>query len=1160
MARSLEEVVQRIVQATEPDFRGRLVARGLARNLIWEDGALPEGSPPFALNLSSSLLGYGLALFQLGIELRRLDRGHVAALRAFERAGEAIESVVRDGDPEATDRGFYTIVAAAAYHLGHFSARAFSLLPAEGKQSPEDAADISISGSAISQLLFSPAQRAVALLIRRDLSGLSRTALAWSGEGRGFDHTLAEIIESGGDFEDAIHNTLNSLFHRALSIAIFGFELGQREHIEHAIELLREGRESSGELNSVPFWWIFSIAEQLVGDMWDQSLHIVLPSSDEPDWSRLRRLFIALLFRRKVAELELWPSQITGAKRAFDEGDDLVISLPTSAGKTRIAEIAILRALSLEKRVIFITPLRALSAQTEKTLRQTFEPLGFSVSSLYGSSGSNQGDRDSLRSRNIVVGTPEKLDFALRNDPELIDDVGLIVLDEAHSIGAGEREVRYEMLVQRLLRRGDASSRRLVCLSAILPENERLEDFVQWIRRDQEGDAVRSKWRPTRQRKGEILWVKNRGRLTFRVDGEEPWVDPFITEQEPKGRRQKGFPKDAKEFNLAIAWRLVEQEHTVLIYCAERRLVEPLARMVLVLKKQGYLTSLLSEKDAAAPALADAELIGREWLGSGHPAVDCLRMGVAVHHGTLPRPFQRSVERLLRDGILKVTIASPTLAQGLNLSATTVLFRSLTRNREPISGEEFANVAGRAGRAFVDVEGQVLCAAWTRRDLLAWEQVLEAAANRDLKSGLLTLVITFGLRLAAEKGISPAKVFDYLTANMEAWAPPEAPAEDADDEEESDVDEKQWASDLASIDSALLSLLQHDVPLADLAKSIDAGLRSSLWQKSLARESESLQILAKTILSARAHHIWTNSSYKQRRGYFYAGVGFAAGRYLDEHKADLQKHLYMAEGCFLLGETNRACDALIAFATIAFDISPFKPKTMLDGWGEILRAWVNGESMADLAGYKDNAVTEFIEKAFVYSLVWALESVRVQFSVEEGVENSEPSYSAMAVETGTPSIEAAMLIHNGLASRVAAMKALADSPATFSKPDQMRNWLSSDSIQALQQSQDWPTPETNSIWQQFVSSFYDPAMDEWSERPVKFKVRWDNIAPDESTAVRVAHFPEKAETAVFTSEMSRIGRLIEPFRREYFGVFELSADRGGKSISGRYLGPGMSDR
>ena len=100
------------------------------------------------------------------------------------------------------------------------------------------------------------------------------------------------------------------------------------------------------------------------------------------------------------------------------------------------------------------------SAQTELSLERTFAPLGKSVSSLYGGIGLNGIDNDLLRERNIIVATPEKLDFALRNEPSILDDVGLVVLDEGHMIGLSEREVRYEIQIQKLLRRSDAAGRR----------------------------------------------------------------------------------------------------------------------------------------------------------------------------------------------------------------------------------------------------------------------------------------------------------------------------------------------------------------------------------------------------------------------------------------------------------------------------------------------------------------------------------------------------------------------------------------------------------------------------------------------------------------------------------------------------------------------------
>ena len=97
-----------------------------------------------------------------------------------------------------------------------------------------------------------------------------------------------------------------------------------------------------------------------------------------------------------------------------------------------------------------------------------------------------------MRSASIVVATPEKLDFAIRQDPTVLDDVGLIVLDEGHMIGFGEREIRYEVLVQRLLRRSDSDSRRLVCLSAIFKEGDAFEDFTRWIQNSDEPKAISS--------------------------------------------------------------------------------------------------------------------------------------------------------------------------------------------------------------------------------------------------------------------------------------------------------------------------------------------------------------------------------------------------------------------------------------------------------------------------------------------------------------------------------------------------------------------------------------------------------------------------------------------------------------------------------------------
>ena len=243
--------------------------------------------------------------------------------------------------------------------------------------------------------------------------------------------------------------------------------------------------------------------------------------------------------------------------------------------------------------------MRALSAQTETTLQRTFSPLGKSISALYGSIGVSGLDEDAIRERDIVVATPEKLDFALRNDPSLLDNVALLVFDEGHMIGVNEREVRYEAQIQRLLRRTDADERRIVCLSAILPDGDQMEDFSGWLRRDRPGGPIKSDWRPTRLRFGEVVWNSPFARLNLRVGEERPWVQRFITGSAPpnfvppKRRRKRLFPDDQRELCLATAWRLVDEGQTVLIYCPLRKSVEPFADVIVELHERGALRSLL---------------------------------------------------------------------------------------------------------------------------------------------------------------------------------------------------------------------------------------------------------------------------------------------------------------------------------------------------------------------------------------------------------------------------------------------------------------------------------------------------------------------------------------------------------------------------------------
>lgn len=485
MPTSPEAIEAAIETAAAAGFRGRLLARGQARAMIWRDGVLPPDAPGFSPQLTYDLHSYAYSLLGLGLRLREQGGDLARARLAFEQAATALEAAISRGPRGEPERDFHFVMAGAAYHLARLSARAYSLLNTVREEDN-----------------FSPIERALAMIMLRDLNQLESLALEFRTSGTGSDDAILGQFESKFDLQalpgdqesdeasvllDGADLALVDNFFAAVSIFLLALEWGQRELVDAALRRIAEGLSICGELNLVPQWWAHKVGFHLLKDLWDASFHERLPRApaggEAPDWHTLRELFLATLLRRSKAEIDLWPSQLDAADRTANQLDDLVVSLPTSAGKTRIAELCILRCLAAGKRVVFVTPLRALSAQTEVGLQRTFGPLGKTVSALYGSIGVSGMDEDAMRERHIVVATPEKLDFALRNDPSLLDDVGLLVFDEGHMIGLNEREVRYEVQIQRLLKRADAAQRRIVCLSAILPDGHQLDDFANWLRR-----------------------------------------------------------------------------------------------------------------------------------------------------------------------------------------------------------------------------------------------------------------------------------------------------------------------------------------------------------------------------------------------------------------------------------------------------------------------------------------------------------------------------------------------------------------------------------------------------------------------------------------------------------------------------------------------------
>ena len=1100
-----EDLVEFLERALDGSARGRIVDIGEAWSIIKRDGELPENAPRFPETLDANLAEYGFMVLDAGLVLNSLERGHHdVARRAFVTSGRTLENLVRNADPEDPRRGFYRVVASAAHHLGSNAAISYALLE-----------QVELANQNLNV-----AETCVVKLMLRDLKGVRDLAQDWLRDHRNQDDSISERLknpDSDQDSEFAL--ILISSVCKALANYEFALRTGESDFVKIADKILSDALNLAAETGIVSLWWIIRLTRYLLRDLWAQSLHVVLPENPPTGTSRtytkFRTIFIASLYARKMAEIALWPSQIEAAKRAADPDDDLVVSLPTSAGKTRIAELATLTALSMGKRILVVTPLRALSAQSERSFRSRFAPLGVTVSSLYGKIGLDEGDASPLRHHQIVVSTPEKLDFALRTDPALIGDIGLIVLDEGHLIGPGKREIHYEVLVQRLLRCANDNELRIVCLSAILPSGEQLNDLTAWIRSGAEGKSIQSNWRPTRQRYGTLEWRRDAGRLNFTLESNGPFIARFIEQLPPRRRDRTGYPRNVKDVTLMSAWRFAKDGKRTLIFLTQANWVEGYGRRAIEFVEKGYLPSLFEETSCVRAATE----IGAEWLGQDHPAVRCLRYGIAVHHGKLPSPFLREVERALASGAIKVTAASPTLAQGLNLNAAALLVPSLYRESKLISGNELANVAGRAGRAFVDAEGLILHVirdkfSW-RHD--QWQKLVNGAKERSLMSGFLIVIHEVMKYLSRRGMLQNDEAYELLVNARTEWLG-----------DPNGVERESLEDLVAKLDFIVFGLIDAlDANDDDLPKLLDEALSGSLWARQVQRLNPDIKMVQMKVLNARARLIWNCTTIETRRGHFAMGVGLDTGLQIDKIADTLTEDLERADLAALQADTHTLHDSLARLATQLLVVRPFVPdaRNALEGnWVWALRRWIEGASLADIGAES----ARLIEDAFTFRLVWALEALRARRVSGGGELDAEgvPGAAAACLDTGLPDYRMALLARGGLASREAARIVVEQCDPVFLDGREMREWLESENVADLSLRENWPSESTVVLWRRFRKEALISKERAWNISSRSYNVtEFDDVAVNGQMLFRVEADANGGPTLLVTPDFRVVGRL-----------------------------------
>ena len=207
-----DELVAFLTTATQDGVWNRLLYRGAAWALMREDGVLPSNAPPLGPTIETDLAEHGFSVLRAALALREASGSSELSSRSFERAANAFEALVRNGQPDAAKRGFHRTLAAASYHLAGFSAVAYSLF-----------------NETDGNLNASPAETAIMLLILRDLDRLRTYVRDWLVDETHSDGSLALALDLDQiEPDEAIAAILNTTVSRALAYFDVALQTGEQ--------------------------------------------------------------------------------------------------------------------------------------------------------------------------------------------------------------------------------------------------------------------------------------------------------------------------------------------------------------------------------------------------------------------------------------------------------------------------------------------------------------------------------------------------------------------------------------------------------------------------------------------------------------------------------------------------------------------------------------------------------------------------------------------------------------------------------------------------------------------------------------------------------------------------------------------------------------------
>lgn len=368
------------------------------------------------------------------------------------------------------------------------------------------------------------------------------------------------------------------------------------------------------------------------------------------------------------------------------------VSAHTSSGKTLVAEYAIFRAQQWGNRVIYTSPIKALSNQKFFDFKKKFADVGLIT-----------GDVQVNPEAQCLIMTTEILRNLVYKNSDILRNTEYVVFDEVHYINDPDRGVVWEEAIIMLPRHIT-----LVMLSATIPN---AMEFSEWVGRTKEQCVY------------VISTSKRAVPLEFAVycDSEAYLLTANSNQSQLPGSNFKtnlmlytNKIKPKNRFRISDLGNFIANRRLIpaIFFSFSRRVCEEYGKSLQSLdlnnpaekkKVRLFLDEALSRISAADQFLPQIVAMKEQ-----------VARGVAVHHGGLLPFVKECIEILFSQNLIKILVATETFAMGVNMPAKCCVFLSITKidggSYRYLTNGEFIQMSGRAGRRGMDKTGTVILA------------------------------------------------------------------------------------------------------------------------------------------------------------------------------------------------------------------------------------------------------------------------------------------------------------------------------------------------------------------------------------------------------------------------------------------------------------------